>query len=95
MNSNKFGIHEALDNFYLLELLKALADSRTRLKSIKGYTEELQAVSNKGNSVDIANKLHEYTPIMKLLNNDVEETIDISIDYLNIQKPWINAPRLK
>ena len=78
-------MNKVLDQFDMYELMNPLSDSRIRLKAIQRYTDELQAVCYQGSKDNIASKLKEYTSIMKLLNNDIDKSLDASIYYLNNQ----------
>lgn len=60
-----------------------LYDSLTRLNAVQGYVNELKQSSNE----DISSKVHEYTPIIKVLDNDIDKTLDTTIYYLNNLKP--------
>ncbi|AYE37791.1 hypothetical protein D1B17_03745 [Companilactobacillus zhachilii] len=83
MKSNQIGFHGVLTNNDLLELLNMIYDSRTRLKAVQGYVDELKQGSNE----DISSKVQEYTPIIKVLDNDIDKTLDTTIYYLNNLKP--------
>jgi len=68
------------------ELLDQLEDSQTRLKAIQGYSNELQALCYQDSQNVIIKKLQEYAPIMKLLNNDIAETLETTIKVLDTQE---------
>jgi len=86
MNNSKFGFHKILDDSYLIELLNLLDNSRTRLRAMQSYTDELQSLSSCNNRGGVIHTVKSYTPIVKLLGNDIDTSIDASIDYLIFNK---------
>ncbi|WP_156521554.1 hypothetical protein [Loigolactobacillus backii] len=84
INHNKpYGVYGTLHQFDTYELINVLIDSRVRLRALQNYTDELKTLCYQGSKDNIASKLKEYTPIMKLLNSDIDKSLDASIYYLS------------
>ena len=91
MNNGKFGFHKILDDNYSIELLNLLDNSRIRLRAIQSYTDALQSLSSRNNKDAVMHTVKSYTPIVKLLGNDIDTSIDASIDYLIFNKQLLDV----